>query len=279
MSHHPDESGIVPDDRLLIRPYFASSPVPSPSSPSSPAPTAPAWPQTGPASFPGPAPAGAAGTAAPDAGSVLPPAAAPARGPAPGLVPASAPAAPTAPVPVRHRRDRPGPLLPAPLILTLAVLALAGTAGLVFVMSGPDPAPRRASPPLGLSVPVLPARSPDGEASAPQPDASARSTGPTATPSASPEAPSRASASPKPASSPAAATPPSTASGTLRPGDRGPEVSALQERLYGQGFTYVSVTGVYDGQTRRGVAQLQRDRGITGDPQGVYGPYTRAAFG
>ncbi|MFD8984403.1 peptidoglycan-binding protein [Streptomyces sp. NPDC059564] len=67
-------------------------------------------------------------------------------------------------------------------------------------------------------------------------------------------------------------------SGTLRPGDRGPEVRALQERLYGQGFTYVSPTGVYDNQTRRGVAQLQRDRDIKGDPNGVYGPATRAAF-
>lgn len=53
---------------------------------------------------------------------------------------------------------------------------------------------------------------------------------------------------------------------------------ALQERLYGQGFTYVSPTGVYDDQTRRGVAQLQRDRDIKGDPKGVYGPATRAAF-
>ncbi|EDX25811.1 peptidoglycan-binding protein [Streptomyces sp. CJ_13] len=54
---------------------------------------------------------------------------------------------------------------------------------------------------------------------------------------------------------------------------------ALQERLHGQGFTYVVVNGVYDGRTRRGVAQLQSDRGISGDPQGVYGPATRAAFG
>ncbi|MGW2988906.1 peptidoglycan-binding domain-containing protein, partial [Streptomyces goshikiensis] len=67
--------------------------------------------------------------------------------------------------------------------------------------------------------------------------------------------------------------------GTLRPGDRGSEVRALQERLHGQGFTYVVVNGVYDGRTRRGVAQLQSDRGISGDPQGVYGPATRAAFG
>ncbi|MET8755833.1 peptidoglycan-binding domain-containing protein, partial [Streptomyces sp. NPDC004667] len=56
-----------------------------------------------------------------------------------------------------------------------------------------------------------------------------------------------------------------------RPGHRGPRD--------GQGFTYVSQTGVYDEQTRRGVAQLQRDRDIKGDPRGIYGPATRAAFG
>ncbi|WP_326586471.1 peptidoglycan-binding domain-containing protein [Streptomyces sp. NBC_01294] len=61
-------------------------------------------------------------------------------------------------------------------------------------------------------------------------------------------------------------------------GDSGPEVRSLQEMLYGQGFTYVSVTGVYDAQTKRGVSQLQRDRSIKGDPPGVYGPATRAAM-
>ncbi|MEU3061468.1 peptidoglycan-binding domain-containing protein [Streptomyces subrutilus] len=65
----------------------------------------------------------------------------------------------------------------------------------------------------------------------------------------------------------------------MRPGDGGAEVRALQERLHGQGFTYVSVTGVYDDRTRRGMAQFQSDRGVTGDPGGVYGPATRAAFG
>lgn len=54
---------------------------------------------------------------------------------------------------------------------------------------------------------------------------------------------------------------------------------ALQERLHGQGFTYVTVNGVYDDRTRRGVAQLQSDRSIKGDPKGTYGPATRSAFG
>ncbi|MFD9480878.1 peptidoglycan-binding domain-containing protein [Streptomyces nojiriensis] len=52
----------------------------------------------------------------------------------------------------------------------------------------------------------------------------------------------------------------------------------MQEMLRGQGFTYVSVTGVYDNQTKRGVGQLQRDRSLKGDPPGVYGPATQAAM-
>jgi peptidoglycan hydrolase-like protein with peptidoglycan-binding domain len=55
-------------------------------------------------------------------------------------------------------------------------------------------------------------------------------------------------------------------------------VTALQQLLFDQGFTYVSTTGVYDGATVRGVTQLQQNRGVTGDPVGVYGPRTRAAL-
>ncbi|MBT2458846.1 peptidoglycan-binding protein, partial [Streptomyces sp. ISL-86] len=119
---------------------------------------------------------------------------------------------------------------------------------------------------------------PSAGASAPRHRASAA---PTASVSASPSPGPSASRGGRSAPPPSASvsTPAAGAYVTLRPGDRGPEVRTLQERLYAQGFTYVSVTGVYDGQTRRGVAQLQRDRDITGDPQGVYGPATQAAFG
>ena len=64
----------------------------------------------------------------------------------------------------------------------------------------------------------------------------------------------------------------------LRRGDSGPEVVRLQQLLHGQGFTYVSTTGLYDAATVRGVRQLQRDRGLTGDPAGVYGSVTRSAL-
>lgn len=249
MSQHFDEGEDAPDDRLFVRPYVAPSGRPSRSA-------TPAWPHTGPVpvSFRAPETRGGA-----DSG------------------PESAPGARPAP----HTAPERGSRVP---LLALAVLALAAAAGLVFLLSGPDPEPRRAVKPPQLSVPVLPARSPGAGADAePSPEGSVRAPAPTGSgPTPGPAGPAGPSAGRTPKSAepggPSAA-PSSGASGTLRTGDRGPEVRALQERLYGQGFTYVAVTGAYDSRTERGVAQLQRDRDIKGDPPGVYGPATRAAFG
>ncbi|MFJ3923252.1 peptidoglycan-binding protein [Streptomyces sp. NPDC090022] len=155
--------------------------------------------------------------------------------------------------------------------------------GLLLMLEDPEDPPGRSGPPRSVPVLALPPRA--GSAPAPgtpavtpsQPSSAAGSAGATgaaATPSASGGAGARP---PKESAAPGTAAPPSA--GTLRRGDRGPQVRALQERLFGQGFTYVSATGVYDEQTERGVAQLQRDRSLTGDPSGVYGPHTRAAFG
>ncbi|GHB53235.1 hypothetical protein GCM10010347_24050 [Streptomyces cirratus] len=191
-------------------------------------------------------------------------------------VPPPAPAAAGSPVPDRRGRG-------ARVAAVLGLLALTGAGALVFLLSGPDPEPARAEAPPGLSVPVLPARSPDAETgsspavpdrpktSAPAP-ATATPSGPVSSPGARPGSTPRGGP-------PGTTAPPAEDSGTLRQGDKGPEVRVLQQRLYAQGFTYVAVTGVYDGRTRRGVAQLQSDRDIKGDPPGVYGPATRAAFG
>lgn len=244
MSQDPDESGIVPDDHLLVRPYLAPSGRP-------PRSTVPAWPQTSIPAFPGPE-----------------------GGPVDG-----APAA----VPHSARRDVDsgtgrgrggGSRLPA-AVLTL--LALSAVGALVLLLDGPDPQPPRAAPPAELSVPVLPGRGPGVGDEEPGPTASVRSAPPSPSPTEAPDAPENRSA--KPAPRPSASAPsPSGGSASLRMGDTGPEVRALQEMLYGQGFTYVSVTGVYDAQTKRGVSQLQRDRSVKGDPPGVYGPATRAAM-
>ncbi|MDX3536235.1 peptidoglycan-binding domain-containing protein [Streptomyces sp. MB09-01] len=246
MSQHPDESGLVPDDHLLVRPYVAPSGRP-------PRSTAPAWPQTGPLAFPGPA-------RGPQAGG-------------PDAVPARAPA--DARGAIRRAAD-PGSRSRLPLAVG-TLLALAVVGALVLLLGGPEPEPPRTGPPPELSLPVLPARSPDADATGgSRPTASVRSGEPSATTTTEPSPTGSEDAEPTPL--PSASPRPSSAYVTLRMGDKGPEVRALQEMLYGQGFTYVSVTGVYDGQTKRGVSQLQRDRSIKGDPQGVYGPATQAAM-
>ncbi|MFG2990353.1 peptidoglycan-binding protein [Streptomyces sp. NPDC048257] len=237
MPQDPDESGTVPDGQPLVRPYVAPSGRP-------PRSTAPAWPQAGPLAFPGPA-----------------------HGPAPGVAPA-APAPVSGPAPAVGRSRLP--------FAVITLLALAAVGGLVLLLSGPDPLVPRAGAPAELSVPVLPARSPDSadDAGVSGPTASVRPVAPSPSPS-----PSATDRSPEPPSAPTASAPGrSGSSGTLRMGDSGPEVRALQELLYGQGFTYVSVTGVFDHPTKRGVSQLQRDRSIKGDPNGVYGPATQAAM-
>ncbi|OEJ30697.1 peptidoglycan-binding domain-containing protein [Streptomyces subrutilus] len=252
-AHDSDESAGIPDvHHPLVRPYVGSPGGPLRSAGS------PAWLQTGPLSFPGPAPSRAAA-------------------PGPDPDPAPAPAAEPPPSGVNRRRGG-GPAV----VVGLLVLAVA--AGIVLLPGGSDPQPPpRSERAPELSVPVLPARSPgtDGEAGA-EAGASAPSGKPSATTRASASGGASApAAAPSPKVTPSQSAPaaePSGAPGTLRLGDRGPEVRALQELLFGQGFTYVSITGVYDGQTKRGVSQLQRDRDIKGDPQGVYGPATRAAL-
>ncbi|MFF5777666.1 peptidoglycan-binding protein [Streptomyces virginiae] len=243
MRQDPDESGIVPDDHLLVRPYVAPSGPPPPS-------TVPAWPQAGPLAFPGPAHAQAS------------------------EVPAAAGAAAPRPTAARGRRGR----LP---FAVLTLLSLAAVGALVLLLSGPEAHPPRAGAPAELSVPMLRGHNPNSgvEVGVPRPTASARSSAASASPTPSRAPSASASQDAKPPTSPSAsASGPSGSAGTLRMGDTGPEVRALQELLYRQGFTYVSVTGVYDSQTKRGVGQLQRDRSIKGDSPGVYGPATQAAM-
>ncbi|MFH9980022.1 peptidoglycan-binding protein [Streptomyces sp. NPDC017179] len=110
---------------------------------------------------------------------------------------------------------------------------------------------------------LLPARGQAaGTAAPPQPsvtaaDPPARATAPTAASSTDPDGP-----------------------GTLREGDSGPDVTALQERLlripdvYHDGPT----SGRYDGELKEAVARFQLWYGIRGDETGVYGDDTRRAL-
>ncbi|MER5482077.1 peptidoglycan-binding domain-containing protein [Streptomyces sp. NPDC002812] len=245
------------DDRLLVRPYVAPSGPPHGSS-------APAWPE--------------------ESGRILVPTrfGASAEAPAPAERTAPSAASSAASASSAPAADRQGSRLP---LVGLALLALGAAGALAFLLRGPDREPPRAVVPPNLSVPVLPARSPGaGEETAPAGESLSppASVAPSAT---APPATGRPSSGPSPSTSrdtkPTGPTGPrpTPGGGTLGPGDRGAEVRALQERLHAQGFTYVSLTGVYDEQTRRGVTQLQQNRSIKGDPLGVYGPATRAAFG
>ncbi|CAM5335566.1 hypothetical protein SAVIM338S_00985 [Streptomyces avidinii] len=298
MSPDPDESGTVPDDRLLVRPYVAPSAPPE-------GPTPPAWPQTGPVSVaarlatpsagserPGPGPG--SGSAPPRPPSPSRAAPAYASAPAPRSTPPSTSPSASSSAPRSYGADRGGAGRGSRLpFVALALLALTAAGTLAWLLHEPDEERPRAVAPPGLSVPVLPARSPGageeptpsgdpvGEALPVAPTGAASAQATTAPPASGASAGASRDAKPSSssASSGSGAQPSSAGDGTLRPGDRGPEVRALQERLYGQGFTYVSATGVYDEQTRRGVFQLQQNRSIRGDPQGVYGPATRAAFG
>ncbi|MGW6871430.1 peptidoglycan-binding domain-containing protein [Streptomyces xanthophaeus] len=277
MSHHPEEDGFVPDDRLLVRPYVVPVDRASPA-------THPAWPQSGPVpvSFrvperapahpdphPGPEPHRAA-----DLGFDAEPASAP-RGSSGSRT---------------HRRtDARDDARRAPMA-ALGLLALGAAGVLAYLLGTPetaDPSSSAPSPGLTLAVPALPAGSPEGDGPSPEGAASGAPSASSAPASASPSASASAAASsavPSASASAksgaaASASAGQSASGTLRMGDSGEAVRVLQERLHGQGFTYVSTTGVFDSQTKRGVAQLQRDRGIKGDQPGVYGPATQAAFG
>lgn len=49
---------------------------------------------------------------------------------------------------------------------------------------------------------------------------------------------------------------------TLRPGDKGENVSCAQESLIAQGYLKGAATGVFDGPTRSAVVKLQEDKGL-----------------
>ncbi|WP_435841073.1 peptidoglycan-binding protein [Streptomyces fagopyri] len=68
--------------------------------------------------------------------------------------------------------------------------------------------------------------------------------------------------------------------GTLREGDSGPEVAALQRRLLRVPDVYAggSTDGGYDATLTAAVARFQLWYGIRGDETGVYGDDTRAAL-
>jgi N-acetylmuramoyl-L-alanine amidase len=61
-----------------------------------------------------------------------------------------------------------------------------------------------------------------------------------------------------------------------RPGDAGPQVDALQVRLYGLGYFLPAFSGTYDDATSHAVMAFQKQHGL--DRDGVAGPATVAAL-
>ena len=162
------------------------------------------------------------------------------------------------------------------LALLLAVATAAAVAVLVEV-TGPSGGgvPARSLPAVGPAAPsAIPSAGPSSGSGVLVPAA-----GPVSAPATARAPAAAAAGSPSVrAHGPAAPTRSAAVPGALSRGDTGAAVTALQRLLFDQGFTYVSTTGVYDEATVRGVTQLQQNRGITGDPVGVYGPRTRAAL-
>ncbi|WP_107500740.1 peptidoglycan-binding protein, partial [Streptomyces sp. ms184] len=204
-----------------------------------------------------------------------------------------------APDPVQPRRRRPF----GALAVGAAVAAVVGTAAFAGGLFGGDDSGDEALPEATTSVPDT-----DGEPAAsvaPSPSASAapsrtpsRSAAPSASPSASvsptksrePSPTAGASSSPTasasptpedggaPTSSPSAAPPAEFAGPSLRPGDRGPEVGVLQNRLREVWLYSGPSDQNYSERVENAVAVYQSYKAIQGDPVGVYGPNTRRAL-
>lgn len=210
----------------------------------------------------------------------------------------------TGPDPVRPRRRRPF----AALVAGAAVVTVVGTAAFVgglfngdgdreadldqalpsTVASLPD---EDVEPPASASASASPSasrsasRSPSASAAESGSASASASTSPSASASRSASASaSRTTAASSPAatagsSNPAALAPPAEEQGgpTLKLGDSGPEVAELQRRLQ---EAWVLIDGRIDDDYSQRVANAVREyqvwRNIKGDPDGVYGPNTRA---
>ncbi|WP_431966279.1 peptidoglycan-binding domain-containing protein [Actinacidiphila sp. bgisy160] len=134
--------------------------------------------------------------------------------------------------------------------------------------------PTSARPSSSASRPASPSVTPSTLASA-SASASASATTGTPTPSATASQPT-ASAGGQVSQPPSSAPP--AAPATLRRGDTGPAVVDLQNRLKAVRLYYGPSNGDYDRKVGDAVARFQFFYGVKGDPQGVYGPNTRAAL-
>ncbi|WP_405634984.1 peptidoglycan-binding protein [Streptomyces sp. NBC_01178] len=219
----------------------------------------------------------------------------------------AAPASGLGPDPVRPRRRRPFTAVAAGAAVAAVVVGTAAFAGGLF--GGSEDRTDEALPEITTSVPDAEDEPAASVAPSPSQSASAapsRTPSASATPSASPSASASATKTPKstptasapvsaspgpggspapgpgdgaPAPTPTADPPPAgIAATTLRPGDRGPQVVELQNRLRQIGAWLYSgpSDGHYTDRVAYSVAFYQSYQGVQGDPTGVYGPHTRS---
>lgn len=147
----------------------------------------------------------------------------------------------------------PGPTTPAPSVSPSAPSSSPGP-------STEEPAPRPTDTPTGEPTP------PPDPATTPAPTpAPSVPPAPEPAPSVVPE--------PTPTASPPAPEPEPT---TLRQGDQGPAVQALQQRLVDLGYFLPSVDGDFGPATQQAVWALQKAAGAARD--GLVGPVTQAAL-
>ena len=163
-----------------------------------------------------------------------------------------------------ERAERPAPAAPVtrPVTPTRRVrlaVALVVASGLTLTAgcAGPTGGSPIAAPP---AAPALPTTAPT--TTAPTTTATAPTTAPSATP---PTAAEPGPTAPHPAADPA--------STSLKLGDEGPAVGALQQRLADLGFWLGDADGNYGQLTRQAVMAFQKAEGITRD--GVAGPQTQ----
>ncbi|MEU8886311.1 peptidoglycan-binding protein [Streptomyces sp. NPDC048442] len=93
-------------------------------------------------------------------------------------------------------------------------------------------------------------------------------------PSKTPTAPASSPVAPPPPAPPASTLPP----GSLAQGSTGPDVRELQDRLSQVWLYHGALDGRYTSRVTSAVASYQSRMDIDDDPQGVYGPATRASL-
>lgn len=153
------------------------------------------------------------------------------------------------------------------ILALVPLLALASACADVAATDIGTVPPATTEPPASVTVPVEPTVDPTRPSVGPMPV-----TSPSVRP-VSPEVPPRStpdSAGPPPE----AATPLDPV--TLRPGDIGEEVGALQQRLLELGFWLDEADGHYGELTEQAVLAFQKVQGLSRD--GLAGPATRAAL-